>query len=428
MTKEELMKYANDPFWVKLRWVLFIAFWALWIAMLVGAILIIVLAPKCSAPTPLAWYQKGPLVTIKDENDGDVEKMKNLEVQGVIYELPAEETYSVGSEKVDEKIRQIVAKYNAGDIKVILDLTPNYVSQDDELFKEAKEAEIGSEILEAFATTKRGEVNWLKVNTNDSERAFVKLGKHIFLSQFGNNIDVRMNNDRIKKRFQDVLQKLIDLGVKGFRLNNAKHFIIGDTTKDDTPRTEDAHSYTINQYKFYGHTQSTYQPGLGDLIQEFTKLVHNKTNDEGFLTVTDSITSHEIQLHTSRSTLGFDLPKLSIVKELETTQSPSAIPKKIFNVFGSQERYKADSLSNIWMQLPFTADSYKNTEPSAFYMFISFMRGVLIAPFDAYESISNLATDRVKILREERKKDAVQFGKFDIILSLNDTGAIGYTR
>merc|ERR1719228_2274691 len=24
------MQYANDPFWVRLRWVLFIAFWVIW--------------------------------------------------------------------------------------------------------------------------------------------------------------------------------------------------------------------------------------------------------------------------------------------------------------------------------------------------------------------------------------------------------------
>lgn len=55
MSKEELMKYANDPFWVRLRWFLFIGFWLLWAAMLVGAILIIVAAPKCAQPEPRSW-------------------------------------------------------------------------------------------------------------------------------------------------------------------------------------------------------------------------------------------------------------------------------------------------------------------------------------------------------------------------------------
>lgn len=56
MTKEELLKFANDPFWQRLRWTFFILFWALWVAMLAGAIWIILKAPKCSAPQKLDWY------------------------------------------------------------------------------------------------------------------------------------------------------------------------------------------------------------------------------------------------------------------------------------------------------------------------------------------------------------------------------------
>merc|ERR1719260_696987 len=45
------MQYANDPFWVRLRWVLFIAFWVIWVAMLVASIAIIVYTPKCPSPS-----------------------------------------------------------------------------------------------------------------------------------------------------------------------------------------------------------------------------------------------------------------------------------------------------------------------------------------------------------------------------------------
>lgn len=55
MGKEELMKFANDPFWVRLRWILFVGFWLLWAGMLVGAVLIIVAAPKCAPPEPRTW-------------------------------------------------------------------------------------------------------------------------------------------------------------------------------------------------------------------------------------------------------------------------------------------------------------------------------------------------------------------------------------
>jgi hypothetical protein len=64
MGKEELMKFANDPFWVRLRWFLFIFFWLLWAAMLAGAIAIIVMAPKCAAPAPLKWWEQSPLYQV----------------------------------------------------------------------------------------------------------------------------------------------------------------------------------------------------------------------------------------------------------------------------------------------------------------------------------------------------------------------------
>ena len=49
MAKEELMKYANDLFWIRLHWTLFVLFWNLWIVLAVA----IVLAPIYHAPAPL---------------------------------------------------------------------------------------------------------------------------------------------------------------------------------------------------------------------------------------------------------------------------------------------------------------------------------------------------------------------------------------
>lgn len=112
MTKEELMKYANDPFWVKLRWLLFILFWAMWIAMLVGAIAIIVYAPKCAAPTPLVWWKKGPLITINGNEDAEeISKIKEFNAKGVVYELSGDETYFVDTPLVENKIKKLVDDY-----------------------------------------------------------------------------------------------------------------------------------------------------------------------------------------------------------------------------------------------------------------------------------------------------------------------------
>lgn len=78
MGKEELMKFANDPFWVRTRWFLFILFWLLWAAMLAGAIAIIVMAPKCAAPAPREWWEQSPVYKVdvaafsSNQNRGDL--------------------------------------------------------------------------------------------------------------------------------------------------------------------------------------------------------------------------------------------------------------------------------------------------------------------------------------------------------------------
>lgn len=77
MGKEELMKYANEPFWVRLRMFLFVFFWIAWIAMLVGAVVIILLAPRCPPAPRLDWYQKRAMYQV------DVETFKDSDGDGV---------------------------------------------------------------------------------------------------------------------------------------------------------------------------------------------------------------------------------------------------------------------------------------------------------------------------------------------------------
>ncbi|VDM26961.1 unnamed protein product [Toxocara canis] len=57
LTKEQLEKYRNDPFWKPLRLILFVLFWLAWIAMFVGAVLIVVLSPKCAPKKAPEWWR-----------------------------------------------------------------------------------------------------------------------------------------------------------------------------------------------------------------------------------------------------------------------------------------------------------------------------------------------------------------------------------
>ena len=49
------------------------AFWLIWLAMLVVAVVIIVFAPKCYAPAPKQWWQKAPVYEVyaKSFKDSD---------------------------------------------------------------------------------------------------------------------------------------------------------------------------------------------------------------------------------------------------------------------------------------------------------------------------------------------------------------------
>ncbi|EGT42035.1 CBN-ATGP-1 protein [Caenorhabditis brenneri] len=57
LTKEQLEKYRNDPFWKPVRTVLFVLFWFAWALMFAGAIAIVVLSPKCAEKQKPDWWQ-----------------------------------------------------------------------------------------------------------------------------------------------------------------------------------------------------------------------------------------------------------------------------------------------------------------------------------------------------------------------------------
>ncbi|CAD5219588.1 unnamed protein product [Bursaphelenchus okinawaensis] len=57
LTKEQLEKYRNDPFWKSARYFVFALFWIIWLVMFVGAILIVVTSAKCAPKKEQAWFQ-----------------------------------------------------------------------------------------------------------------------------------------------------------------------------------------------------------------------------------------------------------------------------------------------------------------------------------------------------------------------------------
>lgn len=119
MGKEELMKFANDPFWVRLRWFLFISFWVLWVAMLAGAIAIILMAPKCIAPNPRKWWEESPIVRLQF-SDSPTKDLKGF--QSLLDELKEQHIKAICLPSIMKGSLEGINKKNANRTNVTIDI------------------------------------------------------------------------------------------------------------------------------------------------------------------------------------------------------------------------------------------------------------------------------------------------------------------
>ncbi|XP_040886852.1 solute carrier family 3 member 2a [Toxotes jaculatrix] len=146
LSKEELMKVAGTPGWVRTRWVLLVLFWLGWVGMLAGAIVIIVQAPRCKPIPEMNWWNEGPLYQISDLkafSDGlagveaKLEEVNQLKVKGLVlgplHTVQADQIHTLELQAIDpdqgkeEALVALLEKAHKKGISVVLDLTPNYM-------------------------------------------------------------------------------------------------------------------------------------------------------------------------------------------------------------------------------------------------------------------------------------------------------------
>jgi solute carrier family 3, member 2 len=301
----------------------------------------------------------------------------------------------------------------------VLDLTANYVPRSDKVLQEAIKK--NGEALKSFVTAQVPN-NWRKVKGDGV--AWKEEDRLQFLSQFGDNYDLQMDEPANQERLIDVLNKLVSFGVKGFRLKNAKHFIISTDLSDEVVNSPTK----AEPYQQQTHTKTTYLQGLDTVIHKFTKAVHTATDGEGFLTIDDgdSLYTHVFVMDNTTH-YAFDLPRFDFLTHFFKNSTPSHkdIPKQLFNGFNGL--INTIDMLNLWMQVAYSPDFTKTgLAGSAYNMFMSLLPGVQVVPFETLNYSGN-KTETMKKLEEARESPVFQHGNFNYMMSA-DENAFGYVR
>ncbi|CAL8298489.1 unnamed protein product [Arctogadus glacialis] len=145
LSKEELLRVAGTPGWVRTRCALLALFWLGWLGMLAGAVIIILQAPRCRTPPAVSWWNRGPLYQIGDvqafaDNLPGVQqkvsqlaklKLKGL-VLGPVHVAPEDQPQRLDFHNISPDIgnlrqfRDLLQAVHKKNMFLVLDLTPNY--------------------------------------------------------------------------------------------------------------------------------------------------------------------------------------------------------------------------------------------------------------------------------------------------------------
>lgn len=250
LTKEELMKYAQDPFWCKLRKILFALFWLLWILMFVGAFLIIHHVPSCPATSRLKWYQKESIAQIDLEKVFDNKfsmlsdpknmspfmntfQARTLLLPNIFNSSTANEIKNhlelnsrFGSqEELGKAIQNLRINH---DTNVIIDLDAATTSRDHEWFRSFLRNE--PKYANYYLIADLNYPNYETYSTESSERGklITKSGKPL----------LNLLNPNVRAEFKAIFEKWGRLNIKGYRLLGAPYLLENQLTKSVTKDVE----------------------------------------------------------------------------------------------------------------------------------------------------------------------------------------------
>ncbi|XP_023315848.1 neutral and basic amino acid transport protein rBAT-like isoform X1 [Trichogramma pretiosum] len=330
MGKAELMKYANDPFWIRLRMFLFLAFWVLWVAMLAGAIAIIVWAPKCPAPEPRKWWEESPMIEInhkefaKYQSEAEVflddlqkQNIKSLCLGSVLEEsspgLTTNFTFLSERFSTMASFGTFMSQATAKGINIVIDIDPNHSSNQHPWFKKSIEKDGNYSSYYVWADGKPNPEggflppnNWVSVNGGSAWTYNEKRGQ-FYLHQFNaSQPDLNYNNSQVIEEFSKTLKFWMNLGVTGFRLANTRYLYEDTDLKDDKPGQ--FYPAEKDNYDSLLHVNTRDHSQNAVLLNLWRNVVLEHTNQEGLFTLIEEVGSDTLQQNKMEKTV-IDLPK-----------------------------------------------------------------------------------------------------------------------
>uniref|UniRef100_A0A3B4H9J7 Solute carrier family 3 member 2b n=1 Tax=Pundamilia nyererei TaxID=303518 RepID=A0A3B4H9J7_9CICH len=211
LNKEELMRVAGTPGWVRTRWALLVVFWLGWLGMLVGAVLIILQAPRCKDLPNTNWWNDGPLYQIGNiQAFTDTHNLKGLEqkvnslaqlkvkglVVGPIHVAPPDEAVNLSFEEISpeagnlDQFKGFVQAAHKKGVFVVLDLTPNYLGSSGPWFSNssvtivAERLKVSADVTHMLLTAVQLNVPEISVRGSKLARSI----QHLYSSQSQMNL------------------------------------------------------------------------------------------------------------------------------------------------------------------------------------------------------------------------------------------------
>ncbi|GAB1600023.1 neutral and basic amino acid transport protein rBAT-like [Argonauta hians] len=245
LSKEELMKYANDPFWVRTRLILFIIFWIGWILMLVVAIVIIVLAPRCPHRPNLKWYHKDLIYEIsprsfKDSNGDGVGDLKGIQQKDGYLESIHVKTlwlHSIFQAKYNDSgygllnhtvinsrygteadLLSTIKKFRKTGRHIILDFIALNTHTDHAWFAESREKK--GKKSDFYVWAEKDLVNKLPASEKFVWHMDSKRNQYYLAVTDKNLPNLNLFNEDVKKELAHILRFWFDRGVGGFHIND----------------------------------------------------------------------------------------------------------------------------------------------------------------------------------------------------------------